>query len=206
MQDLNVIIDKYSKRSGEGLLFVISGPSAVGKGTVVKRVLSDRENIRVSVSATTRSPRTGEEEGVHYYFMSDAEFKEMADGGGFLEYAFVHGHYYGTPKKAVEEQLAQGNDVILEIDVQGAAQVKDTGTEAVYIFVMPPSMEELRHRFDARGTESPDDIELRMGKAAGEIRRVSEYDYCIVNDDLDAAVEAVESVISSEHHKIREEI
>ena len=206
MQDFNHIIERLNKSSDKGRLFVISGPSAVGKGTVVKRILSECENIQVSVSATTRKPRSGEEHGVHYYFMSDAEFNKMVDDGGFLEYALVHGHHYGTPKKAVEEQLSRGNDVILEIDVQGAAQVKSAGAEAVYIFVMPPSMDELRRRFDKRGTESADDIELRMSKAAGEIRRIAEYDYFIVNDDLDTAVEAVKAIISSEHHRIQEEI
>ncbi len=206
MQDLNDILEKLNKRSGEGRLFVISGPSAVGKGSVVKRVLSGSDNLRLSVSATTRRPRAGEEHGVHYYFMSEEEFEETVASGGFLEHALVHEHRYGTPKKAVEEQLALGNDVILEIDVQGAAQVKGTGAEAVYIFMLPPSMEELRRRFDERGTESPDDIELRMSKAYEEIRHASEYDYYIINDDLDQAVEAVKSVISSEHHRIREEI
>ncbi len=186
----------------EGRLFVISGPSAVGKGTIVKEILAASEDVKVSISATTRKPRVGETEGVHYYFLSQGEFKEKIEKGGFLEWAEVHGNYYGTPKEPVERILAEGKDVILEIDVQGAMQVKESGVKGAFIFILPPSMEELRNRFDKRGTETEEIVALRMSKAAGEIAYIDRYDYFVVNDVLQDAISQVKAIMKSEHQKI----
>lgn len=188
----------------QGRLFVISGPSAVGKGTIVKELMASSENISLSVSATTRGPREGEVDGVHYYFIDDDEFLKRVDEGGFLEHAGVHGHYYGTPKQPVLEKLEQGCDVILEIDVQGAMQVKDSYSSGVFIFILPPSLHELRERINTRGTESEADVELRMGKAMGEIAYLDKYDYFVINDDLEEAVETVKEIMNAEHHRIDE--
>lgn len=186
----------------EGRLFVISGPSAVGKGTIVKEILTASDDARVSISATTRNPRAGETDGISYYFLSKEEFKEKIENGGFLEWAEVHGNYYGTPKEPVERLLAEGKDVILEIDVQGAMQVKESGSEAAFIFVLPPSMEELRNRFDKRGTETEEVIQMRMSKAAGEIAYIDRYDYFVINDVLQDAVSQVKAIMVSERQKI----
>lgn len=185
-----------------GKLFVISGPSGVGKGTIVNEIMSSSSGIKLSVSATTRSPRDGEIDGSSYFFMSETEFKEKIAEDGFLEYAYVHGHYYGTPKKPVIDALKEGFDVILEIDVQGAMQVKSSYKDGIYIFVLPPSMEQLESRIRTRGTESEDDIALRLGKALGEIRYLNEYDYSIVNDDLNFAVHETKAIMRAEHCRI----
>ena len=185
-----------------GKLFIISGPSAVGKGTIVKRITDSDENIRVSVSATTREPREGETAGVSYYFMTDGEFQKSVKEGGFLEHASVHGHYYGTPKAPVMSQLEEGHDVILEIDVQGAMQVKESCPEGVFIFILPPSLDELRSRILHRGTESQEDIEIRMNAAEKELEYLPHYDYCVVNEDLDKAVESVKKIMETVHWKV----
>lgn len=186
----------------QGRLFIISGPSAVGKGTIVRQLLESSDRVSLSVSATTRKPREGEEEGIHYYFLKDEEFQEKVEQNGFLEHAEVHGHCYGTPKAPVLEQLEQGRDVILEIDVQGAMQVKESFASGTYIFILPPSLEELRNRILNRGTESPEDVELRMGKAMAEMAYLDRYDYYVVNDDLASAVETVQSIMKAQHQKI----
>lgn len=187
----------------KGRLLVISGPSGVGKGTIVSR-LTERlgENVKLSISATTREPRDGEVNGVHYHFLSDEEFLDRVKKEEFLEYALVHEHYYGTPKPPVEEALREGYDVILEIDVQGAMQVKENFREGVYIFILPPSIRELRNRLISRGTESKEDLEIRMAKALAEIDYLDHYDYAVVNDDLSAAEREVLSIIEAEHCKI----
>ena len=188
----------------QGRLFVISGPSAVGKGTIVNEIMASSENVSLSVSATTRGPREGEIDGVHYYFITDDEFLKRVENDGFLEHAGVHGHYYGTPKQPVLDKLAQGCDVILEIDVQGAMQVKESYDLGVFIFILPPSLHELRKRINTRGTESEADVELRMSKAMGEIAYIDKYDYFVVNDDLEEAVETVREIMNAEHHRIDE--
>ncbi len=182
----------------KGRLFVISGPSAVGKGTIVDNIIKASDDVSLSVSATTRAPRDGETEGVSYFFMSEEEFKSKIDEGGFLEYANVHGNYYGTPKAPVEECLSAGRDVILEIDVQGAMQVMRSYGGAIGIFILPPSIEELRSRIENRGTESAEDIELRMSRALDEIGHIGSYDYFVVNDDLREAVDTVRAIMTSE--------
>ncbi len=187
----------------EAKLFILSGPSGVGKGTIVSEVLKEDPDIHLSVSATTRSPRKGEVRGVSYYFMEDGEFRSEIEAGGFLEYADVHGHFYGTPKAPVLEKLAEGRDVILEIDVQGAMQVKETYPEGVFIFILPPSLGELRRRIEDRGTESREDIELRLGKAVSEMNYLNRYEYFVINEDLQRAVADVRAVMRAEHCRVR---
>ena len=183
-------------------LFIISGPSAVGKGTIVKRILKSDGKVHLSVSATTRNPREGEEEGVSYYFMSDEKFVKAVGEGGFLEHASVHGHYYGTPKAPVMSQLKAGRDVILEIDVQGAMQVKESYPDGVFIFILPPSVDALRSRIMHRGTESEEDIQVRLGAAQREMEYLEHYDYYVVNDDLEKAVDSVKKIMAAEHWKV----
>lgn len=186
---------------GKGLLYVISGPSGAGKGTICKR-LQNELDIDLSVSMTTRKPREGEVNGVNYYFVTHEEFRKRIDEGGFFEYAQVYENYYGTPKQMVMEQLAKGRDVLLEIDTQGALNVKADYPEGVAIFILPPSLQELRKRLTGRGTETPEAIELRLSKTLNEISCMKEYDYCVVNDDLDEAVNQVVSIMKAEHFKV----
>ena len=183
-------------------LFIILGPSAVGKGTIVKRILKSDGKVHLSVSATTRNPREGEEEGVSYYFMSDEQFVKAVGEGGFLEHASVHGHYYGTPKAPVMSQLKAGRDVILEIVVQGAMQVKESYPDGVFIFILPPSVDALRSRIMHRGTESEEDIQVRLGAAQREMEYLEHYDYYVVNDDLEKAVDSVKKIMAAEHWKV----
>ena len=185
----------------KGRLFVISGPSGVGKGTIIKEIMNSTSNVRLSISATTRVPREGEKDGESYFFLTDEEFHKKIEAEGFLEYASVHGRFYGTPKQPVIDALKDGSDVILEIDVQGAMQVKDSFEDGVYIFVLPPSMELLVKRIRDRGTESEEDIHLRLGKAMDEIRYLDKYDYYVINDDLKLAVSEIEAIMSAEHHR-----
>lgn len=189
----------------KGRLFVISGPSGTGKGTICKELVKD-DKIRLSVSMTTRSLREGEVHGVSYFFATKEEFEQKISAGGFLEYAEVFGNYYGTPKMEVMELLDEGIDVLLEIDVQGALQIKDVYPEAVLVFILPPSMEELRSRLSGRGTETQDVIERRLGKAAHEISFAAQYDYAVINDQLDEAVNDVKTVIRAAHFGVTGEI
>ncbi|MGI6206011.1 MAG: guanylate kinase [Anaerovoracaceae bacterium] len=187
----------------KGRLFVVSGPSGVGKGTIIEKIMEKLgDSVMLSVSATTREPRTGDVDGVDYYFLTEEEFVKRVEAGGFLEHAFVHGHYYGTPLDPVMESVEAGRDVILEIDVQGAMKVKETYEEGVYIFILPPSIKVLRERLTGRGTETPQAVEKRMGKAMGEIGYLDRYDYGIVNDDLDEAVAQLLDIINAEHCRI----
>lgn len=189
----------------KGKLFVISGPSGTGKGTICKELIKS-DNIRLSVSMTTRDPRDGEIHGVNYYFTSKEEFVSKIDAGGFLEHAEVFGNYYGTPKEEVLERLNEGIDVILEIDVQGALQIKKVFPDAILVFILPPSLTELRNRLIGRGTETPEVVERRLGEAANEISFANQYDYAVVNDQLDIAVENVRTIIFAEHFRVTEEI
>lgn len=181
----------------KGLLIVVSAPSGCGKGTILAKVF-EHGNFFYSVSATTRPPRAGEEDGVNYYFMSADKFKELADGGGMLEYAEYCGNYYGTPAKAVHDKLSEGKDVVLEIEVQGAAKIREKCPEAVFIFILPPSRDALRERLEKRGTESAEYIDRRVGKAAAEMEYAYNYDYVIVNDDVDRAASDFIKVVEAE--------
>lgn len=180
----------------KGLLIVVSAPSGCGKGTLLAEVLKN-DNFYYSVSATTRAPREGEVNGVNYHFTSKEDFEKLIASGGVLEYAQYCGNYYGTPRKAVEDKLAEGKDVILEIEVQGAMKIKQSCPEAVFVFILPPSVETLKERLEKRGTETADVIAKRVAEARGEIEKAYNYDYVIVNDDLDTAVsEFIKAVVA----------
>lgn len=188
-----------------GLLFVISGPSGAGKGTVCKRILEEVD-IELSVSMTTRKPREGEVHGVSYYFVSREEFQERVAADGFFEYAQVYDNFYGTPKQMVMEQLSKGRDVLLEIDTQGALNVKAAYPEGIAIFLLPPSLSELRRRLVGRGTETREAVERRLGETLKEISCMKQYDYCVVNDDLEDAVDRVTAIIKAEHARVSRDI
>ena len=182
-----------------GTLVVLSGPSGTGKGTVcgvVRNHLGDA--VRYSISATTRKPRTGEEHGREYFFFSKEEFEALRDQNGFLEWAQVYDNYYGTPRAFVEEVLASGKDCILEIDPQGALQVRKATDEAVLVFIAPPSLEELRNRLTGRGTESAEEVEKRLSCAESELAYRDKYDYIIVNDDVETAAAKMEAILLAE--------
>ena len=179
-------------------LVVVAGPSAVGKGTLVGALRAKRADVWVSVSATTRHPRPGEREGVHYFFVTDDEFSSMIEDGELLEWAVVHGtHRYGTPRKPVEERLATGMSVVLEIDLQGARQVKRTMPEALFVFVAPPTFEVLIERLAIRGTEDDEERQRRLQTAREELAAVEEFDVTVVNDRLDDAVAELEAIVAS---------
>ena len=180
----------------KGNLFVISGPSGAGKGTLVARLIERIPNTWLSISATTREPRPGEIPGIHYFFMTDSEFKTLADAHGFLEWARVHDHYYGTPRSHIEEHIANGDQVILEIDVQGALQVRRAMPVCHLIFVEPPSLVELESRLRGRATEPEDVILSRLTTAEVELSHKMEYDYQVVNDDLDQATQDLVDIIT----------
>ena len=191
------------KQTREGLLLVVSGPAGVGKGSINQALIQRNSDIRMSVSATTRSPRPGEINGVHYFFKTEEEFKKMIDEGAFLEYMRVFNtHYYGTPKSFVEQELKEGRSVVLEIDVQGAMRVKAAYPDAVLIFIAPPSMSELKTRLIGRGTESAEAVERRFETAYKELEYVKKYDYVVVNDILDLAVARTEHIISAERCRV----
>jgi len=182
-----------------GLLIVLSGPSGVGKGTVCARLREMAPELAYSVSATTRPARQGEVEGVDYFFKTKEQFREMIERDELLEWAEYVGNYYGTPRAFVERTLAEGRDVILEIEVRGAMQVKRKYPNGVFIFLLPPSFEELKTRIFGRGTESEEAIRHRMSVAIEEIRLVEHYDYAVVNDDVDTACRRILSIIAAEH-------
>ena len=187
------------KEQRNGLLLVISGPSGVGKGTLVNALMERNQKIKMSVSATTRAPRPGEIEGVHYFFKTEEEFKAMVDRGEFLEYIHVFGSkYYGTPRSFVEQQLENGYDVILEIDVQGAMKVKQAFPDAVLMFITAPSMSEIKSRLIGRGTETMEQVEKRFATAFQEIKMIPQYDYVIINDVVDVAVHHMEAILEAE--------
>ena len=182
-------------KMNRGTLYIISAPSGTGKGTIVSEILKADPNIHFSVSATTRAPREGEKDGINYYFISREEFQGLVDSGGMLEHAEFCGNCYGTPKKAVFDKLAEGHDVILEIETVGAMNVKAACPEAVSVFILPPSLKELRHRLESRGTESEETVAKRIAEARGEIEKARNYDFVVVNDDLEKAIEDVREVM-----------
>ena len=182
-----------------GVLLVLSGPSGTGKGTVCKVVRDSLgDNLAYSISATTRKPRTGEEHGREYFFFSKEEFEALRDQNGFLEWAQVYDNYYGTPRAFVEEVLASGRDCILEIDPQGALQVRKATSEAVLVFIAPPSLEELRARLTGRGPEAPEEVEKRLSCAEAELAYSNQYDYLIVNDEVEKAAEKMKAILMAE--------
>ncbi len=185
----------------KGILFVVSGPSGVGKTSMIKSIISEMEDAVFSVSCTTRPKRPGEVDGEDYFFVSEEEFKKMIEEDAFLEWARVHGYLYGTPKKFVEDTVNKGKDVILDIDVQGALSVKKKAEDAVYIFIAPPSIEDLRERLEKRKTEDREAMERRLEDARWELQLIEEFDYLIINRDLVEAINDLKSIMRSERLK-----
>ncbi len=187
----------------QGLLFVISGPAGSGKGTVVNALLNNHPELKLSISATTRQPRPGEVHGVHYYYISKEEFEERIEKGEMLEYATYSGNYYGTPEKEVLQAMANGTDVILEIEVDGAMQIKKKIKNSVAVMLTPPNKEVLEARLRGRGTETEDVIKWRLARAKEEIKLMPEYDYSVVNEDggIEKCAEEIYSIIKAEHNK-----
>ncbi len=190
-----------NKNSGTKKLFVISGSSGVGKGTVLKGFLSKNPNFMLSISCTTRKPRQGEVDGVNYFFISKEEFQNCIDNNKFLEWAEFAGNFYGTKKKYIKQCLEDGKDIILEIETQGALQVKKQMPEAVLIFICPPSLEALENRLRGRHTEDEATIQKRLKEVKTEIERAQNFDYKVVNDDLNRAIEDLETIINGEQTK-----
>ncbi len=189
--------------SEKGLLIVLSGPSGVGKGTVRKALFEREDNdFQYSISMTTRNMREGEVDGVDYFFRTKEEFETMIENGRMLEYAQYVGNYYGTPLDYVEETLNKGRDVFLEIEVKGAMQVREKVPDGVFIFLTPPDLSELKSRIVGRGTDSAEVIERRMEVAKGEIEMMASYDYAVVNDHVDNAVEKIREIIKAEHCRV----
>ena len=181
----------------KGLLIVLSGFSGAGKGTLIRKLMETHDHYVLSVSMTTRSPREGEQDGREYFFTDEAHFTEMIDGNGFLEHAVYSGNHYGTPRAFVEEQLAAGKDVLLEIEVQGALQVKERFPEALLVYVVTPTVAELQRRLEGRGTETEEAIARRLRRAADEADTLESYEYVVVNDDVDRCAEEIHGIVQS---------
>lgn len=187
---------------GHGILFVVSSPSGGGKGTLIQRVLKQVPSLGYSVSFTTRAPRSGEVNGREYFFVTAERFEEMVVGGEFLEWAHVHGKLYGTARKQVRSEIAAGRDLILEVDVQGAASVRALLADSVSIFILPPSFAVLKQRLEARGTDSQQELELRLRNAAVELQDYSAFQYVILNDDLDRAANQMTAIVHAERARL----
>lgn len=185
-------------KNKEGMLIVLSGPSGSGKGTIIKSLLEQRKDTVLSISMTTRDPRFGEQEGVHYFFRTREEFEQTIANDGFLEYAEYNGNYYGTPIAPIQRWLYEGKNVILEIEVQGAEKVMDKREDLVSIFLAVPSMEELEHRLRGRGTETDEVIERRLAAAKQELTRAFRYQYVVLNDEVEQAVTRLNTIIDAE--------
>ena len=185
-----------------GLLIVVSGPSGAGKGTICAALRKQFPNIQYSISMTTRQPRPGEVDGVNYYFADNARFEQLLSEDAFLEHAKVYDHYYGTPKKYVYQMLDEGQHVMLEIDIQGAMQVKERYPKGIFIYIVPPSRSVLEHRLRSRQTDSEEVIDGRLSKAREELDWIDRYDYVIVNDDLETAIDEAASIIKAEQCKV----
>lgn len=191
------------RQKSRGLLIVVSGPSGAGKDTVCNKVVEDMKDTKISISMTSREPRGKEQDGVEYYFVTKEEFEEKIKNDEFLEYAVVHNNqYYGTPKAKIEEDISKGKNIILVIDIQGALKIKEILPEALFIFIMPPSMEELKDRLIKRGTESKKKILERFKTAYNEINEFAKYNYVVVNDRVDKAVNKVKSIITAEKCRV----
>ena len=204
--DLQTTTTEIENPTARGTLFVVSSPSGGGKGTLIRRVLEVVDNLSYSVSYTTRGPRPNEVNGREYFFVDPATFEEMTADGEFLEWACVHGNYYGTSRRQIAEKTAAGVDIILEVDVQGAASVRQLLMDSVSVFILPPSYAVLRNRLCARGTDSPENLELRMRNAPEELKQYSSFDYVIINDEIERAVGQLASIIYAERARcVRQE-
>jgi guanylate kinase len=185
----------------KGKSFIVSGPSGVGKSTVLKSLFEGRDDLYFSISATTREPREGEQDGVHYHFIDVPHFQALIEADAFLEYAEYVGNFYGTPKKYVDRAMEEGKDVILDIEVQGAIQVCNKRPETVRIFIAPPSWEELERRLKSRGTDSDEKIQKRLLRAKAELQTADVYDYFVINDSVERAVREINAIMIAEHCK-----
>ncbi len=185
-----------------GILAVVSGFSGAGKGTLMKNLVNQYDNYALSISMTTRLPREGEEDGREYFFVSKETFEEKVGQGGLIEYACYCDNYYGTPKEYVENQLAMGRDVLLEIEIQGALKVREKFPEALLLFVMPPSAKELENRLTGRGTETPEVVSKRLRRAVSEAQGIENYDYIVINDDLEMCTQELHSIICTAHKSV----
>lgn len=185
-----------------GILFVVSSPSGGGKGTLIQRVLKKIPDLSYSISFTTRTPRSGEVNGREYFFVSQEKFEEMAAANEFLEWANVHGKLYGTSSKQVFDEIADGRDIILEVDVQGAASVRALVPDSVSVFILPPSFEILKQRLESRGTDSPEELEVRLRNAPVELKDYSAYQYLILNDDMNQAAEQLAAIVYAERARL----
>lgn len=192
---------RITTKMSKGLLIVVSAPSGCGKGTILSEILKD-DKFYYSVSATTRNPREGEVNGVNYHFITKADFEERIKNNAMLEYAEYCGNYYGTPKKEIEEMREKGKNVLLEIEVQGAMKVRDICPDAIFIFILPPSVAELERRLRKRGTETDDVIAERVSQAKGELAFAEKYDYVVVNNALEDAISDFRAVIKAEEQKV----
>lgn len=190
--------------SKKGILVVVSGFSGAGKGTLMKALLNRYDNYALSISATTRKPREGEENGREYFFIEKEQFEHMIDHGELIEYAKYVDNYYGTPKDYVFDKMEEGKDVILEIEIQGALKVKERFPETLLLFVMPPSAEELKRRLVGRGTETMEVIDARLHRAVEEATGIESYDYVLINDNIDVCVEEMHQLIQSQHSRVSE--
>ena len=195
-------MNKIIKQNEKGSLIIISGPSGCGKGTIISKLLEEYKNAHLSISCTTRDMRKGDIDGKTYYFLNTKEFEKRIKNNDFLEYALYNNNYYGTPKSNIETLLKEGKDVILEIEVQGALQIKKKVPEAICIFIMPPSMEELKNRLVGRGTETKDKVLSRFRSAYKEINEVTKYNYVVINDEVENAVLKIKSIILSEKCRV----
>ena len=187
----------------QGILVVVSGFSGAGKGTLMKELLKRYDNYALSISATTRAPREGETDGKEYFFVTKEQFEKMRDERKLIEYAQYVNNYYGTPKEYVEQKMAEGKDVILEIEIQGALKVKKRFPDALLLFVTPPSAEELRRRLVGRGTETLEVINARLARAAEEAEGMPKYDYILINDEIEECVDTMHSIIQSQHDTVK---
>ncbi len=190
----------------QGHLIVISGPSGVGKGTIVDELIRQNPELRISISATTRNKRPRELDGKNYFFLTEDQFSQMIDEGELIEYAKVHGHYYGTPKKFVEDQIQLGHDVILEIDVQGAEQVRKNFKGGVQIFILPPHKEDLVSRIHHRGAETEEEIAIRMKTAEEEIKKMVDYDYAVINDQVPECAQKILHILDAENLRVNQQL
>ena len=190
----------------KGILAVVSGFSGAGKGTLMKALLQNYDNYALSISATTRSPREGEADGREYFFLTEEAFEEKIRKNELIEYARYVNHYYGTPRDYVEQKMAEGKDVILEIEIQGALKVKEQYPDAILLFVMPPNALTLKNRLTGRGTETEEVIDARLKRAADEAEGIEAYDYILINDDLDACVEQMHCLIQGQHCRVSQNL